>query len=248
MTDGIHEEIEQESIARRSLHDEVAGRIRAAIVEGRLPPEERLNERVLCKRYGISRTPLREALKVLASEGLVILHPNRGASVPPLTVEDLDSTVAVMSHIEILVGKLAAERITEDGLEKVVSLHHRMARHRSLGELPLYFQANQTIHSELVRHTRNPALESVYASLNARMLRFRYLANQSDDRWKEAMHEHELILEALLARDGARLGHLLHDHLLNKAEAVRDFIVSEKSIAASETHTGSFERNLLRNF
>ena len=221
MTDDIHDEIAEQSIARRSLHDEVAGRIRTAIIEGRLPPDERLNERVLCNIYGISRTPLREALKVLASEGLVVLHPNRGASVPALSVRDLDATVAVMSHIERLVGETVVQTITDAGIEKIKSLHNQMAHHRSNGELPLYFQKNQMIHTGLVEQTGNPVLVYVYAGLNTRMLRFRYLANRKDERWKEAMREHEDILGALIARDGPRLARLLHDHLINKAVAVR---------------------------
>lgn len=219
--DEAYEDSCQESIAPRSLHDQVAGRIRAAIVEGRLPPNERLNERVLCERYGISRTPLREALKVLASEGLVVLHPNRGASVPALTIGDLEATVAVMAHIEVLVGETVVRTITEEGIESIRRLHDRMAYYKAHGELPKYFQMNQSIHAKLVEQTGNPVLESVYASLNTRMLRFRYLANLKDHRWKQAMQEHEFILEALVARDGTRLGRLLHDHLLNKAKAVR---------------------------
>ena len=106
-----------EPIARRPLHDEVVTRLRDAIIEARLAPGERLNERVLCVRYGISRTPLREALKVLAQEGLVTLLPNRGAVVTPLTVAELEQTIEVMRPLEALAAELVVKRISAATLD-----------------------------------------------------------------------------------------------------------------------------------
>ena len=210
-----------ETIARRPLHDEVVTRVRDAIIEDRLAPGERLFERVLCLRYGVSRTPLREALKVLAQEGLVTLLPNRGAMVTPLTLAGLDQAIEVMLPLERLVGTLVVVRITADGLAEIRGLHHDMCGFHARADLPPYFRANQAIHQRLVELCGNPILTATYEGLNTRIRRFRYRANLSQERWDRAVAEHSLILEALMARDGLRLGRLLGEHLVNKADAVR---------------------------
>jgi DNA-binding GntR family transcriptional regulator len=208
-------------IARRPLHDEVVARLRDAIIENRLAPNERLNERVLCVRYGISRTPLREALKVLAQEELVTLLPHRGAVVTPLTVTELEQTVEVMRPLEVLTGELVVRRIGDADLAQIRALHHEMCAFQARGDLPNYFRANQAIHQRLVEECGNRILTATYEGLNTRIRRFRYRANFSPERWGRAVAEHAEMLEALTARDGLRLGRLLSQHLVNKAEAVR---------------------------
>jgi DNA-binding GntR family transcriptional regulator len=212
---------EIEPIARRPLHDEVVARLRDAIIEHRLVPNERLNERVLCVRYGISRTPLREALKVLAQEGLVTLLPNRGAVVTPLTVTELEQTIEVMRPLEALAGELVVSRISDAGLAEIRALHHEMCAFHARGDLPNYFRANQAIHQHLVEQCGNRILTATYESLNTRIRRFRYRANFSPERWHRAVAEHVEMLDALTARDGVRLGRLMSEHLVNKAEAVK---------------------------
>ena len=115
-------------IRRRSLHDVVVDRLRDLIVEGVLGPGQRLNERLLCEQLGVSRTPLRESFKVLASEGLIEILPNRGATVAPLTIEELKEVADVLSGLEAVVGPLAAARIDAAGVQKLETLHERDAR------------------------------------------------------------------------------------------------------------------------
>jgi DNA-binding GntR family transcriptional regulator len=210
-----------ETIARRPLHDEVVARLRDAIIEDRLAPGERLFERVLCLRYGVSRTPLREALKVLAQEGLVTLLPNRGAAVTPLTLAELDQTIEVMLPLERLVGTLLVERIARAGLAEIRALHHDMCGFHARADLPAYFHANQAIHQRQVELCGNPILTATYEGLNTRIRRFRYRANLSQQRWDQAVAEHAVMLDALLARDGPRLSALMMQHLVHKASAVR---------------------------
>jgi DNA-binding GntR family transcriptional regulator len=210
-----------EPIARRPLHDEVVARLRAAIIENRFAPNERLNERVLCDRYSISRTPLREALKVLAQEGLVTLLPHRGAVVTPLTVAELEQTIEVMRPLEELAGALVVQRIDDAGLAEIRALHHEMCAFHARRDLPNYFRTNQAIHQRLVEETGNRILTLTYEGLNTRIRRFRYRANLAQERWDQAVAEHTVMLEALTARDGLRLGRLMSQHLVNKAEAVK---------------------------
>jgi DNA-binding GntR family transcriptional regulator len=208
-------------IDRPSLHEELVTRLRDLIVEGELAPGTRLNERVLCQRFGVSRTPLREAVKVMASEDLVELLPNRGAVVTALTEADVRYLFEVMGALEALAGELACQRIDDAGLAEIRALHYQMLLHHTRGELPDYFKCNQRIHEKIVAAAGNPVLVATYRSLSGRIRRARYMANLSQERWDHAVREHEQILEALSAHDGARLRDLLQRHLANKFEVVR---------------------------
>lgn len=206
---------------RANLHDTVVSRLRDLIVEGALAPGARIAERQLCESLGVSRTPLREALKVLASEGLVELLPNRGARVARLDERDIEHMFQVMGALEALAGTLACAHVTEAELAEIAALHYEMLAQYTRRKLPEYFRLNQAIHAAIVMAARNPILASTYQSLAGRIRRARYLANLSDERWRHAVEEHESILQALQARDGARLARLLADHLRQKSAVLR---------------------------
>src|SRR5258708_22993191 len=123
-----------------TLHDGLLNRLRDLINQEDLAPGQKLAERVLCERLGISRTPLREALKVLAAEGLVELLPNRGARVTQLTLGDVRALFEVMGALEALAGELAASRIGDAELAEIEALHHQMRAHYLRAELPEYFR------------------------------------------------------------------------------------------------------------
>ena len=205
-----------------SLHDELVERLRELIVESVFEPGARVPERQLCERFAVSRTPLREALKVLASEGLLELLPHRGARVTRLTAADLDEMFPVMGALEALAGELACAQITETELAEVRALHYQMVLHATRGELPDYFRLNQRIHEAIMAAARNPTLARLYRGLAGRVRRARYLANMSKPRWDQAVAEHEAILAALESRDGAALGEVLKAHLRNKCETVKE--------------------------
>jgi DNA-binding GntR family transcriptional regulator len=209
-----------------SLHGEILSRLRDFIVEGNLTEGARIPERQLCEMFGISRTPLREALKVLASEGLVDLLPNRGARVRELGRQELAELFDLMGGLESLAGRLACERITPSEFNEIEHLHHQMYRFYLNRELPDYFRCNQLIHDKIVAAARNSALSSAYLSLAGRIRRVRYAANlaQKRDRWGEAMREHEVILDSLRRRDGRELSDSLFRHLRNKQAAALDYL------------------------
>jgi DNA-binding GntR family transcriptional regulator len=211
----------------RPRYDDVVSGIRDMIIEGELAPGPRISERALCDRFGVSRTPLREALKVLASEGLVELTPNRGARVIRVTEQDADDMFAVMGTLEGLAGELAAQRITGEQIAEIKALHYQMALHHARGELMPYFRLNQEIHRKIFEIGRNKTLISVYRGLAGRIRRPRYLANISPARWAEAMKEHEAILAALEARNGQTLGRILKDHLRKTGEVVTQALRDE---------------------
>lgn len=213
-----------EPIARRSLHGELVERLRDMIGTGALASGEKIQEMALCQRFGVSRTPLREALKVLASEGVVTLQPNRGATVAALSVPDLEEVFPVMGALESLSGEIACRRITDREIAKIASLHRRMVEHWRRRELQPYFKLNQAIHQAILEATHNETLKTVYRALAGRVLTARYVANMSDERWQEAVAEHEAILVALQARDGPGLAAILKRHLANKLATVKAWL------------------------
>lgn len=210
------------AIQRRPLHDEIVEKLREMIGEGELAPGARVPEKLLCMRCGVSRTPLREALKVLACEGLVDLHPNRGAAIATLEIDTLEEIFPVMGQLESLVGELACARITDDEIAEVRALHYQMVVFFRRGDRPEYFRINQQIHDLILTAARNKALAGVHRTLAGRIRHARYLANMTQGRWAKAVEEHEDILGALAGRDGPRLALLLKRHLANKFEAVRE--------------------------
>jgi DNA-binding GntR family transcriptional regulator len=216
--------VESQAIQRRSLHDELTELLRGLITGGELAPGEKIPEQRLCERFGVSRTPLREALKVLASEGIVTLRPNRGAVVSALTLAELDEVFPVMGSLEALSGEIACRHITDEEVAAIRSLHETMVGHWRAGELQPYFRLNQQIHEAILEATRNETLKSLYRSLAGRLLTARYIANMSAERWAEAVSEHEAILQCLSDRDGDRLAEILKRHLANKLETVKDWL------------------------
>jgi DNA-binding GntR family transcriptional regulator len=207
-------------IARRPLHEEAAERLRDLIVQGRLAAGVRLNERLLTAQLGVSRTPLREAFKVLATEGLVELLPNRGAIVSQMDPVRLSDSLAVMGALEALAGELACANATDAQVNEIRALHYEMLAYHARGDLAGYFKFNQAIHLKLVKYSGNATLYNVYRQLNGNVRRARYMANLSKERWDAAVREHDEILAALGTRDVMRIKALLSDHLAHKLASV----------------------------
>ena len=219
-------------IERRSLHDEVVGRLRAMILQGELRAGERIPERVLCDRFGISRTPLREALKVLATEGLIDLLPNRGAAVSRISAEGLREAFQVMGALEALGGELACARITDREVAAIRKLHDRMVRHHRAGRLNDYFALNQKIHESILAAADNRVLAELYGRLRGQVQRARFAANLSESRWRQAVAEHEEMMAALDARNSEKLGQIMKRHLSNKFDTLLDVVTEDRRSTA----------------
>ena len=209
------------AIRRRPLHDEATARIRDMIVEGRLSAGEWINEAELCQQLQISRTPLREALKVLAAEGLVELVPRRGAHVSQLSIRELVDLFEALSGVEGLAAELAATRMSAADLGKLRRLQLRIERRHVAKDRNEYFRDNQELHETIVRCSGNQEIVNIHARLIARVRRARYQALLSDSRWAESVHEHALILSALESRDVQRAGDLIRRHVARTGEVVR---------------------------
>ena len=200
-------------IARpRPLHEEVVDRLRDMIIEGRIDAGARLQEIELGQTLGVSRTPIREALKLLATEGLVELLPGRGARVSRQTPEAVMELFEVISGLERLAAELAAVRMTARDLERMQKLHDRMAAHFEAGERHDYFRLNHQIHLSIVSAAKNATLAATHGALMVRARWGRYTALASSERWAEAMAEHNELMAAFAERDAARAGAILFQH------------------------------------
>ena len=211
-------------IARQSLHEAIVARVRDMIIEGELTPGTRIHEGNLGGKLGVSRTPLREALKFLASEGLVELSPGRGAVVRQFSAKDVYDSLVVLGALEGLAGRLACEQATDEDIREVRRLHdHMMEMYASRDRLP-YFKLNQNIHSAILRLTKNEALAYVHGTLQARLRRIRYIGNEGPEKWAAAVADHEEIISALEAQDAERLSKVLTVHMERTWERVRNSI------------------------
>jgi len=212
------------SIPRQVLHQEVAVRLRQRIVEGQIAPGAKLNERELSELLNVSRTPLREALKMLAAEGLVELLPNRGAVVAQMSAQDVADTFEVIAGLEGQSGELAAQRITEAELAEIRALHFEMMAAFTRRDLPTYYRINAQIHTLINAAARNPVLAQTWRNVNARLQALRFRSNFDEAKWKRAVKEHERMVELLSARDAAGLRALLIEHLMHKRDAVLELM------------------------
>ncbi len=222
------------SIKRPSLHEELIDRLRTMIVEGVLTAGEKVPERALCEKLGVSRTPMREALKVLAADGLLTLEPNRGARVRAITLDDLEEVFPLMGALEALAGELACTNITDAQMTELRQTHELMLECFHASDLSGYFRHNQRIHEIIMQAAGNATLSSMVQSLAVRVRRARYLANMSSERWQQAVAEHEEIIMALDVRDGQRLGAILKRHLANKFATVRQWLIDQENTSAGK--------------
>jgi len=211
-------------ISRLALHDQVASRLRTMLVEGQIAPGAKLNERELSAQLRVSRTPLREAIKLLAAEGLVDLLPNRGAVAVKLTETDVIDTFELLATLEGMSGELAAQRITDEELAELRALHYEMMACFARRDLSGYYRINARIHTAINDAARNPVLASTYRSINARVQSLRFRTNQNEAKWKSAVAEHERMVEALAAHDAAAMRTLMIEHLNRKRDTVLELL------------------------
>ena len=209
---------------RPSLHSELTSHVRNMILRHELKPSEWVPETELCEQLGVSRTPMREALKVLAAEQLVELHPNRGAMVAALLPKHVDDLFEAQAIIEGVAVKLACERATEDDIEAFRKIHARMIRAFERRERKQYFALNQDLHLSLVAMSHNTALVTAHSTLFMQVERARFLALEVGHRWEDSVAQHEAILTAMSVRDGALAQTLLEAHVRETQDAVRQAV------------------------
>lgn len=195
-----------------SLHMQLVDGIRDRILQGEIPAGSKLSEATLCRAYGVSRTPLREAVKALASEGLVTLRPNRGAVVTPLDADGLADVFEAKAALEHFIGLHAADRADANDLRALDALHDGLCSLASRDDPAAYSRLNAAFHDRLAATTRNRQIQQIYAGLQVQVRRARHLVNHDPHRIAASLEEHEGIMAALRIRARRDLAHRLVAH------------------------------------
>lgn len=194
------------------LSIEIADRLRSKIVHNELAPGTRIQERLFSRELQVSRTPLRDAIKILSREGLVEVTPNYGARVVDFSLDDIEEMLLVYSELDALAGRLACERATEEDLDRIQGCLLDIERAIEAGDRRAYFSANQAFHIAVVRSAHSPTLLDAYYILNLRLYRTRYLAMTNRDAWMTTARENAPLLECLRRRDADEMERRIKDH------------------------------------
>lgn len=223
-----------DKIFRSSLHIEVADRVRDMIFDRSLPPGFRIDELDLSAKLGTSRTPLREALKVLANEGLVRLAPGRGAFVTELSPQEVDSLFPVLALLEARCTAEAVRRQTASDVRRLNAIHQRMEAHVAGGEVEPYHQATDELHHQLHLVAGNPWLLRATSDLRRFLRLARGMTQHSDARLLHSLAEHRTLMRAIARGDAESAEQVMHHHLLAQQKAWRLALASQQREAAAE--------------
>jgi DNA-binding GntR family transcriptional regulator len=215
-----HSMSETAKISRRALHDELAELIRAMIIGGELKPGQRINEQALCARFLVSRTPLREALKVLSAERLVRLLPNRGAEVACITHAEADELLLILAALNTLAAELACARMNEHDVADIRAKYQAMVEDLHRDEKASYLELDRAVHAAIFKAAGNAALIDLHRLLQIRLGSVLSLVQTPPPRWGEAVEDHRRMIEALEDRDAAAFARLAREHTRHQVEVV----------------------------
>ncbi|WP_235964894.1 GntR family transcriptional regulator [Caenimonas soli] len=221
------------------MADEVCRQIADEIVLGRFEPGSRLDEAMLANRFGVSRTPVREALKQLVSTGLVGYRPNRGSVVASLDAAQLDSMFEAIGELEAACARHAALRMTESERETLRSLHARGRQAMQARDLDGYDALNLELHVTILQGAHNAVLTETAVSLRQRVAPFRRTQFRNLERIGESFVEHCAIVDALLAHDAASAYREMRNHLLSARGAASQLAPAWSSAAPAQAGDGA---------
>jgi len=207
-------------ISRKALYQEVADRLRQRILRHELAPGQWIDEQDVAEQLGISRTPVREALKVLAAEGLVTLAPRRGSFVTQISPQDLDDIFAVLILLEGHAAQLAAQHLNEAAAAQLQALHEALEAAYAAHDIEQFFAANQAFHRAIHELAHNRWLATTIDDLRQKIKLSRHHSLFSAGRLDQSLTEHRAILAALLARDGAAAAERMREHLAHGRTAI----------------------------
>ena len=220
----------------QNLPEAIFQKLRSLLVEGAIPPGSKLNERELAESLNVSRTPIREAIRRLAADGLVELITNRGAIAVQLSKTDVMHTFEVIAQLEAYSGELAAQNITDATLSELEALQYEMMASYARRDLSSYYKLNLRIHSLINQAANNPVLSQLFSQVNARIEALRFRSNKDGIKWEKAVQEHQEMIDALKAHDSARMRKVMIAHVHNKRDVVMQLLESESSHLLLATH------------
>jgi len=216
-------------LVHNSLHDEVASQLRERIFAGELAPGSFLDEVRLAEELKISRTPLREALKVLTVEGLVRHEPRRGCFVNEVTEQDLDEIFPVIGLLEGRCAFEAAQHASDADLEALEALHQKLARHAKARRINEYYEANFAIHEAIIRLAGNRWLATAIADLRKILKLARLQQLHAPGRLDQSLSEHLAVFAALKARDADGAEAAMRTHMQRQRDALRELARAQRS-------------------
>lgn len=216
-------------VVHNSLHDEVAAKLRDRIFDGQLAPGAFIDEAALCAALEISRTPLREALKVLTAEGLLRHEPRRGCFVNQVTEQDLDEIFPVIALLEGRCAFEATRNATDADLAALETLHDKLARHARARRITDYYQANFAIHEAIITLANNHWLAQVIGDLRKILKLARLQQLHAPGRLEQSLAEHLAVFAALKARDPNGAEVAMRTHLTRQREALRELARTRKT-------------------
>lgn len=199
------------------MADRIADAIREAIIAGALGPGSRVNESEIAARYGISRSPVREALRLLQQEGLVAMEPRRGAFVKRLTPQEIVDVYDVKSMLEGHATRLATGRMREEHLERLAALVARMEQELAGGDMAAYVESTREFHEMIVRGCGNATLTAIYQGLERKIHWLRTLSLSRPGRVEVSLADHRAILAAMRRRDAAEAERIARAHIEQNA-------------------------------
>lgn len=212
----------------KPLREIVFEAIREAIINGILKPGERLMEIQLAEEMGVSRTPVREAIRKLELEGFVVMIPRKGAYVAGLSMKDIADVFEIRAALEGLAAGLAAERITEEELEELERLLVKIGECIQSDDLNAVIEQDTEFHDVLFKATRNERLVQIVSNLREQIQRYRTASLSSPGRMKLALEEHKQIVEALSERDVEKAQRLAREHIENAENSMLEVLDTQK--------------------
>ncbi|MGI9952558.1 GntR family transcriptional regulator [Moorellaceae bacterium AZ2] len=218
----------------KPLREIVFETLREAILSGQLKAGERLMEVQLAEEMGVSRTPVREAIRKLELEGLVVMVPRKGAYVAGISTKDITEVFEIRSALESLAAALACERITEEELEELERLLVQVAECVEKNDLETLIQVDTRFHSVLYRASRNERLAQIINNLGDQIQRFRTTSLAAPGRMKEALEEHKALVEAITARNVELAQRLAQEHIENAENRMMEAIMKEMNSRQEE--------------
>ena len=210
------------------LRDVVFNTLRKAILKGELKPGERLMEIALAERLGVSRTPVREAMRKLELEGLVVMIPRRGAQVANITEKDLNDVLEVRIALENLSIENACMRMTEEQLEELWNAAKNFEATMAEGNLVKLAEADVAFHEVIYKSSDNRRLNQVLNNLREQIYRYRVEYLKDENNYPTLMKEHKDIVEGLVRKNKMQVTETMHQHVKNQAVAVKAMIQEQE--------------------
>ena len=210
------------------LRDVVFNTLREAILKGELKPGERLMELQLAAKLGVSRTPIREAIRMLEQEGLAVTIPRKGAEVAKMTEKDMEDVLQIREALDELAAKIACEQISEEQLEELVATMHEFEESTKTDNVKKIAEADVKFHDIIYQSTGSPKLVNMLNNLREQMYRYRVEYLKDENNYPTLMKEHKDIVEGLVRKNKTQVTETMHQHVKNQAVAVKAMIQEQE--------------------